>query len=472
MRKLVYIFFFTLLISCNRQDENMKIVFTGDVILDRGVKDELILHGDSLLLNSFNFLPKRDFLVINLEGTLTDFGKKQNDRFNFKANQNKAKKLKEAGITHVSIANNHIFDYGKIGFENTIKAIKTNGLIPLGNSPKPTIIQKGKYRCAVISASLTTNNDSLPISTIDELKTNIINFTENSDKIPLILYIHWGLELQPTPEKWQVDLAKELINIGVDVIIGHHPHVTQSIEVINDKLVFYSIGNYIADAYLPDTNLSYIVELEIKNTIENINIVPVQLNRYFPEPLTFKEQVLDLKKHIQYSNICLLKQSGKWTVKQTNNINFSENTDFWIISERNTISSIKKLNSHSYLLSFQKDVIKPNFLNLHGKLFEFRISDINNDNNTDILIGISKKVKFDPFFNKRINIYTFQNEILKPLWLGTKFINKIESFDIINYNNLNYLATVEKINSSEKAYRIYKWDEFGFALTELKEIQK
>ncbi len=471
-KKLIYIFLLILIISCNRQEDNMKIVFTGDVILDRGVNDELKLHGDSLLLNAFNFLQKQNFLVINLEGTLTDSGNIQTDKFNFKANQDKAEILKSAGVTHVSLANNHIFDFGKIGYENTIKAIEINGLKPIGNTAKPTIIQKGKYKCAVLSASLTTHNDSLPISTIDQLKSSISSFIAKQSDIPLILYIHWGLELQPTPEKWQKDLANELISLGVVAIIGHHPHVTQSIEFINDKPVFYSIGNYIADAYLPDTDLSYVVELEIKNRIENINIVPIHISRYFPEPLAFKEQICDLKRQIKYSNVCLFKQNEKWRVEQTHNVNFSENTNLWIISEENTISTIKKLNPNSYLLSFQKDGVTANVLNLHGVLSEFQISDINNDNNTDVLIGISKKVKFDPTDKKRINIYTFKNQAIEPLWLGTKFIHEIESFSIINHNNLNYLATIEKTTTSENIERIYEWDDFGFALTDLNNIHK
>lgn len=471
-KKLSYIFLPILMISCIRQEDNMKIVFTGDVILDRGVNDELKLHGDSLLLNAFNFLQNQDFLVINLEGTLTDTGNIQTDRFNFKANQDKAELLKNAGVTHVSLANNHIFDYGKTGYENTIKAIETNGLETLGNVSKPIIIQIGKYKCAVLSASLTTHNDSLPISTLNQIKSSILSFTTKQSDIPFILYIHWGLELQPAPEKWQRDFAYDLISLGVDAIIGHHPHVTQSIEFINDKPVFYSIGNFIADAYLPDTDLSYVVELEIKNRIENINIVPIHLNRYFPEPLAFKEQISDLKKHFKYSNVCLFKQYEKWRVEQSHNVNFSENTNLWIISEENTISIIKKLNPNSYLLSFQNDGVTANVLNLHGVLSEFQISDINNDNNTDVLIGINKKVKFDPTDKKRINIYTFKNQALEPLWLGTKFIHEIESFSIINHNNLNYLATIEKTNTSENIERIYEWDDFGFALTDLNNIQK
>lgn len=460
------------MISCNIQEDNMKIVFTGDIILDRGVKDELKLHGDSLLINSFNFLYKQDFLVINLEGALTDSGNIQTNKFNFKANPYKARILKNAGVTHISLANNHIYDYGKTGYKNTIEAIETNGLISLGNDDKPIVIKKGKHRCAVLSASLTTHNDSLPISTIDQLKESISRFIGGNSEIPLILYIHWGLELQPTPEKWQKELANDLINLGVDVIIGHHPHVTQSIEFINDKPVFYSIGNYIADAYLPDTDLSYVIELEIKNTIENIYIVPIRLDKYFPKQLVFKEQISDLKKHIKYANVSLFKQNEKWRVKQTHNVDFSENTKLWLISEQNTISTIKKLNPKSYLLTFQKDGVTANILNLHGLLSEFQIADINNDNNTDVLIGINKKVKFDPTDKKRINIYTFKNNALEPLWLGTKFIHEIESFSIINHNNLNYLATIEKINNSENIERIYEWDDFGFALTDLRKIQK
>jgi poly-gamma-glutamate synthesis protein (capsule biosynthesis protein) len=460
------------MVSCNQQEKNLKIAFTGDVILDRGVNDELKLHGDSLLTNSFAFLQKQDFLVINLEGTLTDSGIIQADRYNFKANADKAKTLKQAGITHVAIANNHIFDYGKTGYDNTINAIETVDLKPLGNIEKPTIIQKGKYQCAVLSASLTTYNDSLPISSIDELKASVLNFSKKQGNIPLILYIHWGLELQPTPETWQKVLANELINMGVDAIIGHHPHVTQSIEFINDKPVFYSIGNYIADAYLPDTDRSYVVEFDIKNTIENVSIVPIRLSKYFAEPLPFKDQIFDLKKHIKYSNISLSHQNKKWFLEQTSNVNFSEKTDLWMISAENTISKIKKLNPSSYLLSFQKDGFTANVINLHGNLTEFEISDINNDNNIDVLIGITKKVKFDPTDKKRINIYTFKNQALEPLWLGTKFINEVESFSIVTHNSLNFLMTTEKVNSSENLERIYEWDDFGFALTDLNKISK
>jgi len=455
------------LMACGREEKGIKIVFTGDVILDRGVNDELKLYGDSLLLNSFQHLSKPDFLFINLEGTLTGTGEIQKDRFNFKSNKERAAILKKAGVSHVSIANNHIYDYGRLGYENTMDALSENQLEILGNSAKPTIIQKGKCNCAVLSVSLTSYNDSLAISNISQLKSSVISFREKSKKMPLILYIHWGLELQETPQKWQKKLAHDLIELGVDAIIGHHPHITQSIEYINGKPVFYSLGNFIADAYLPQTDLAYSVELEIKNGIESVVLIPSRLKKYFPVGLQFKQQLLDVKKHIRYSNIALFKSKDKWLVKPNEAINFSESTDVWVIAEKNSISTIKKINSKSYLLRFQKDGLNTNVINLHGKLSEFQIGDINNDNKTDVLVGISKPVRFDPTIKKRINIYTCQNNALQPLWLGTKFINAVESFDILKHDGLNYLTTIEVRNGVEKIKRIYEWDDFGFALTEL-----
>ena len=464
---LTNILLIVLLISCNSKKEDLKIVFTGDIILDRGVKDELSLHGDSLLTNSFGFLGKPEFLIVNLEGALTDSGIQQTDKYNFKADTLKASVLKKAGVTHVSIANNHIYDYGKIGYINTLNALENNNLKPLGNTNHPTIITNGKYKCAVLSASLTAHNDSLPISSIKDLKSSIKTFLYSLKSIPLVLYIHWGLELQPRPEKWQTNLAKELVNLGVDAIIGHHPHITQTIEFINDKPIIYSLGNFIADAYLPNTQRSYIVELGIKDNIESIKLIPTRLDRYFPKQLSLNEQISDIKEHIKCSDISLSRENLMWNIKQTNKINFSESTDLWLYSEKNTISTIKKINPYSHLLEFQKNGKATIPINLHGKLSEFQIADINNDSQIDILIGINKKVKFDPTIKKRINIYTLQDDALIPLWLGTKFIHDVESFDIFINENKNYLTTIERINETKKAKRVYEWDDFGFALTEL-----
>lgn len=472
VRSFFYIAILIFLISCKSNDEPLTISFTGDVNLDRGVNDQLRLYGDSLLTNSFYFLQKSDFVVINLEGTLTDSGIEQTDKYNFRASEDKAVLLKNAGVTHVSVANNHAFDYGRVGFDNTVNSLTNNGIVAMGDVPKPVIISKSNYTCAVLSASLSTHNDSLPISNMDELKASVKSFMNKLAKVPLIVYIHWGLELQSTPENWQVDLATELVEMGVNAIVGHHPHVTQTIDFIKGKPVFYSIGNFIADAFLPDTHLSYTVEFNISGSIEKVGIIPIELERYFPKILSFDRQISTLKNHMKFSNASLYYSEGKWIVKHTEDVDFSENSDLWMVAENNTISIIKKMDEDQYALSFQKDGLLANVLRLNGKLSEIQIADINNDSQIDVFLGISKKVNFDPNLKKRINIYTFKNNALEPLWLGTKFIDDIESFDVLKINNINYLSTVEKNDSTQKIERLYEWDDFGFGLIELNDIKK
>lgn len=120
-------------------------------------------------------------------------------------------------------------------------------------------------------------------------------------------------------------------------------------------------------------------------------------------------------------------------------------------------------NSHLLLLFTPKDT--SNFINLHGKLFEIKLSDINNDGYPDVLVGISKKVHFDPVVKKRIQIYTYKNHNLQPLWLGTKFVNDVASFSVEQNANLNYLRTTEIDSNGKRIQRIYHWDNFGFSLT-------
>lgn len=121
-------------------------------------------------------------------------------------------------------------------------------------------------------------------------------------------------------------------------------------------------------------------------------------------------------------------------------------------------------------MSFFNKSEKSNTIRLYGELFEIRIADINNDGNSDIILGIKKKVYFDQTFKKRINIYTYKDHNLQPLWLGTKFIYDIESFDVKKLNSVNCLVTFETDQNGKRFQGIYEWDAFGFALKSLNQI--
>ncbi|RKM98353.1 CapA family protein [Aquimarina sp. AD10] len=467
MKKVKFLLIVTaLFFSCQNEHSSLGIMFTGDVILDRGVKDQVTLHGDSLLTKAFYKAKSEDFLIVNYEGTFTNQVASQRDKFNFSQQAKYASLLAKSGVTHVSIANNHSYDYYEEGFKDTVEALSQNNLDVLGNTCNPKILSKGEYNCAILGASLTTHNENLCISSIKKLKSSVINFKKNHPEIPLVLYIHWGLELQYTPEKWQKELAVDLVNLGVDAIIGHHPHVVQTIDFINDVPVFYSLGNYIADAYLPNTNISYTISLKVTDQIDQVNLIPIELKRYFPFHINKDRQLSYLKKYLSFSNgVCALQNKESWILKPLEMVDFKEETTLWVSTKDTIYSTIKKMQSGQKVLTVHTPNSRSNTVGLFGELSEMHFSDIDNNGITDILLGIKKKVHFDQEEKKRLNIYSYKEKRLSPLWLGTKFIDDVDSFSPYTKNRYNYLQTIEVDKKGKKHQRIYKWDDFGFALT-------
>jgi poly-gamma-glutamate synthesis protein (capsule biosynthesis protein) len=95
----------------------------------------------------------------------------------------------------------------------------------------------------------------------------------------LIVSLHWGNEYLPAPETWRVNLARQLVDAGADIIHGHHPHVWQGIEVYKNKYIYYSLGNFIFDqSWSHETSSSNIIRLIFsKDKILNQEIFPIKI---------------------------------------------------------------------------------------------------------------------------------------------------------------------------------------------------
>ena len=465
LTKIIIVLVFGLaFLTCKNRPKTMQIIFAGDVILDRGVNDKIKMYGDSILVNSLLRFNRGDYFCINYEGTFTESTNKSDKKFTFKTAKKQAKLLKAGGVTHVSVANNHGYDFGNQGFIETIGALEKNDLTIMGNSLSPTILSKGDYKCAILSASLTSNSDSFPLSSIGKLLNAVNEFKTVQPSIPLVIYIHWGLELQPKPANWQKEAARSLIEAGANAIIGHHPHVIQSMEFINNCPVFYSVGNFVADAYLDNTTEGLVVNLGITKHTQPVTLQPISLATYFPKQMTDSagnSAIIKILRHSQH--ICVIKKGGVYHLSPNKNINFNEKDSPWFFANNGIVASLKKLQSGSYLLNTYNSDGMSNGIALYGIVSDLQIADINNDGFNEILVCIEKKVHFDPVNKKRINIFTCTNNNLKALWLGTKFIHDIESFSVENTDNYNYLKTKEKDQNGKSTTRIYEWDEFGFS---------
>lgn len=185
--------------------------------------------------------------------------------------------LKNAGFTHVSLANNHIYDFGELAFRNTVSALTDNGISYIGasfnfdDSYKPRIVEKDDLKIAIFAACENEfgchYDEGLQRSGYAWLLHPRLDAEIKAVKASVdfvILIAHAGAENIPIPIKEWRQRYKVLCDLGVNVLIGHHPHVPQGVEVHNGSYIFYSLGNFYFDCVgfesKPDDSYSVLLE--------------------------------------------------------------------------------------------------------------------------------------------------------------------------------------------------------------------
>ena len=154
--------------------------------------------------------------------------------------------LKDLGFTVLNLANNHMKDKGSAALLETRKHLEEYGLFSLGDYQSCEArysYQNG--RILFIGAHLVYNN----ITCVNEIIEQVKQIKKQDPNIYIIVTPHWGNEYTHLANTFQKTTAHSLIDAGVDAIIGHHPHVVQSIEEYQGKPIFYSLGNFVFDMY-------------------------------------------------------------------------------------------------------------------------------------------------------------------------------------------------------------------------------
>jgi poly-gamma-glutamate synthesis protein (capsule biosynthesis protein) len=275
------------------------IIAVGDILLDRGVGEYLDESGHDYPYASIKEkIMKGDIAVANLECPLTDSGRAvlKRPELIFKGNRLNAAALKGTGFDLLNLANNHTMDQGREGLMNTIKVLSSSGIRSLGagmtrsEARKPVFIEKGRTRIGFLGYS-----DFPPEGYMyDEGKADVaradMKFLSEEVKSArkqcdfLIVSFHWGKEFDYYPSIRQREMAHAAVENGADIIIGHHPHVLQSVEKYKDRLIFYSLGNFVFDRQLPGgTDESVIIDITVDSgRWSKIKIAPVRIENCKP----------------------------------------------------------------------------------------------------------------------------------------------------------------------------------------------
>ena len=248
-------------------------------------------------------LRRGDVTIGNLEAPAARTGTEYREKkFRFRSNPAVVPALQRAGFTVLTLANNHILDFGADALHETIAHLERQGLgyagagADMAAARKESIQTVNGKRVAVLAYSLTQPTEFFAGS--DQPGTapgwgrffeeDIARAKSRADHV--VVSFHWGGELETKPKPYQVTAARRAVDAGADVVIGHHPHVLQGIERYGNGVIFYSLGNFAFASRSRHADRSVIARIVLENGVKEVELIPLNvLNRevgYQPRVLT------------------------------------------------------------------------------------------------------------------------------------------------------------------------------------------
>jgi poly-gamma-glutamate synthesis protein (capsule biosynthesis protein) len=195
-----------------------------------------------------------DLVMVNCETAITRSERKEPKQFNFKMNPDLVGVFPKSGISLVTLANNHVYDYGVEGLRDTLRYLDQAGVeyvgagMNLAEARKPVIRDiKGKRFAFLGYGNYSPATEKGPgvAYRYAEHVTEDVRRVKDSGADIVIVNFHWGVERATEPTARDKALAYLAIESGADVIVGHHPHVLQPVELYKGKVIAYSLGNFV-----------------------------------------------------------------------------------------------------------------------------------------------------------------------------------------------------------------------------------
>jgi poly-gamma-glutamate synthesis protein (capsule biosynthesis protein) len=289
----------SLLFAMLLASDSLSITFTGDVLLDRGVRQFVEHRSVDKLFSPFvdSVFQNSDLVVANLECPATKIRQPAFKQYIFRAEPEWLQTLKAHGITHLNLANNHSVDQGRIGLADTKKNIQETGMIPVGagdnmqEAAQPVLLASTPRNVYLLTSlqmplenfSYLPDKTSISHEDLDSLKTRVRQLKETDPCCYIIVSLHWGGEHTLRPVPLQRQQAHQLIDAGVDALICHHTHTLQTIEQYQGKPIYYSIGNFIFDQKKPINSKACMVKVTIKKESSHIETIPIVIRNCVPE---------------------------------------------------------------------------------------------------------------------------------------------------------------------------------------------
>jgi poly-gamma-glutamate capsule biosynthesis protein CapA/YwtB (metallophosphatase superfamily) len=310
--KQIVILFLLILVSCSRQEaprQETTFLAVGDIMLGRYIAKVMQTAGSDLPFHKMiSALAAADIVFGNLESIISNDDAEPSfpDKpYNFHARDEAAPALQKAGFTILTLANNHAMDYGSESLVRTRALLAQNGIESFGagkdldEARQPSIITKNGVRFGFLGYGMAharsvyaeKNRSGVAPIRPDDIRQDIAALRGSVDV--LIVSLHWGIEYETRPQEQQRVLAHKIIDWGADLILGHHPHVMQGVEIYKGRIIAYSLGNFVFGQKGPGTDQSFMLACRFRgSSLTGAEIVPLdRFRRYFPKLAEGEEKV-------------------------------------------------------------------------------------------------------------------------------------------------------------------------------------
>jgi poly-gamma-glutamate synthesis protein (capsule biosynthesis protein) len=518
------------IIPCYALPAQVRFCAVGDVLLDRGIRNLINQHNaiypfaklDSLIAGN-------DIALFNLECPLADKSKGHalDKKYCFRGEPGYIAGLKWAGFNVACLANNHTTDYGKDGLLETVALLKDNKIFPVGAGKtrheafQPVLLEKNGETFAFFALLeflpyATTFKDDQPYPAFGQIDTLCALIREYNSRIDnIIVTFHWGFENTATPNSRQRDYAHKVIMAGADLVLGHHPHVLQSIETYRDKIIAYSLGNFIFDNPDESQKQSLIFRCEFQQgKINNPHFIPMYIKKCRPHPAdslksrqiyehldsisttynteltitpaglvaitipaarTVKEiHYQDIKFNFQPKQIEIYDRGSQllhynlpdsvYSIKDAG-YHIEESVIYFYTIIQNDTSAKSRVAIFPYAL-FENNFLKPT-LDLQDDFNPWKIlvGDLDGDLNPELIVGVDKKISYFPEAENRIFVYNRDKDCIYPKWFSSKIHQPIIDFkmEFDSVQRRDKLILLEN-NADDSLYEVisYSWNRFGF----------
>ena len=276
------------------EENRVTLYAVGDVMLDRRVGDRIDDFGPNYpFLKVAEILRQADITTGNLESAISSKGRIVDSKLiNFRADPVTVAGLSYAGFDVMSLANNHIMNYGGEALIETMELLQREGIEYTGGgrdirgARTPAILRSRGMRIAFLGYNeippnwfrATPSRPGIAWAEIPAVQEDVAKAKGLADLV--VVSVHWGVEYNDNePTDYQRRFGRAAIDSGADVVIGHHPHVLSGFEIYHGGLIAYSLGNFVFDyREFPRPKMSLILSLELaKNGPINLDLIPIHI---------------------------------------------------------------------------------------------------------------------------------------------------------------------------------------------------